>query len=156
MTKCILSVALILIVGAGYGQQASFSTNASFMLQASFQGRNNGSWIQKVTQVKVMVLDKKKAADAEQWDRLVRGLRDQRYEELVSIRKGENRVRLMSRDGDGVKELVFFGRVTGMGGFISSLPGNSRSMTWNRCNYPFGTKNSLFLYIIDRNQDSYP
>ncbi|MBN8850340.1 MAG: hypothetical protein BGO55_32480 [Sphingobacteriales bacterium 50-39] len=108
MTKCILSVALILIVGAGYGQQASFSTNASFMLQASFQGRNNGSWIQKVTQVKVMVLDKKKAADAEQWDRLVRGLRDQRYEELVSIRKGENRVRLMSRDGDGVKELVFW------------------------------------------------
>lgn len=107
MTRCILSVALVLMVGAGYGQQVSFSTNASFMLQASFRGREDGTWIQKVTQVKVMVLDKKKAADAEQWDKLVHELRDQRYEELVSIRKGENRMRLLSRDGDGVKELAF-------------------------------------------------
>jgi hypothetical protein len=107
MIKWILSVALVLMVGAGYGQQASFSTNASFMLSASFHGKEDGTWIQKVTQVKVMVLDKKKAADAAQWDRLVHELRDQRYEELVSIRKGENRVRLMSRNGDGVKELAF-------------------------------------------------
>lgn len=107
MTKCILSVALILIVGAGYGQQASFSTNASFMLQASFHGKEDGNWIQKVTQVKVMVMDKKKAADAEQWARLMHELRDQRYEELVSIRKGKDRLRLMSRDGDGVKEVAF-------------------------------------------------
>jgi len=107
MTKCILSVALILMVGAGYGQQASFSTDASFMLQASFHGKEDGTWIQKVTKVKLMILDKKKTADAEQWDKVVRELRDQRYEELVSIRKGENRVRLMSRDGDGVKEVAF-------------------------------------------------
>jgi len=95
------------MVGAGYGQQASFSGNASFMLQASFHGKEDGTWIQKVTQVKVMILDKRKAADAEQWDRLVSELRGQRYEELVSIRKGENRLRLMSRDGDGVKEVAF-------------------------------------------------
>jgi|GEM_PF-1030224 hypothetical protein len=121
MTRCILSVALVLMVGAGYGQQASFSTNASFVLQATrrtggpsaegqtlaVHGKEDGLWIQKVTQVKVMVLDKKKAADAEQWDKLVHELRDQRYEELVSIRKGENRMRLLSRDGDGVKELAF-------------------------------------------------
>ena len=107
MTKCILSVALILMVSAGYGQQASFSTNASFMLQASFHGKEDGSWIQKVTQVKLMILDKKKAADAAQWNKVVSELRDQRYEELVSIRKGESRVRLMSRDGDGVKEVAF-------------------------------------------------
>ncbi|HEY8968590.1 MAG TPA: DUF4252 domain-containing protein, partial [Puia sp.] len=107
MTRCILSLALVLMVGAGYGQQVSFSTNASFVLSASFHGKEDGSWIQKVTQVKVMVLDKKKAADAEQWDKLVHELRDQRYEELVSIRKGENRMRLLSRDGDGVKEVAF-------------------------------------------------
>lgn len=107
MTKCILSIALLLMVGAGYGQQASFSTNASFMLQASFHGKEDGSWIQKVTRVKLMILDKNKAADAAQWDKVVRELRDQRYEELVSIRKGENRVRLMSRDEDGVKEVAF-------------------------------------------------
>ncbi|HVU55169.1 MAG TPA: DUF4252 domain-containing protein [Puia sp.] len=107
MTRCILSVAFLLMVGAGYGQQVSFSTNASFMLQASFHGREDGNWIQKVTQVKVMILDKKKAADVEQWDKLVRELRDQRYEELVSVRKGQDRVRLMSRDGDGVKEVAF-------------------------------------------------
>jgi hypothetical protein len=107
MHRCILSFALVLMVGAGYGQQASFSGNASFMLQASFHGKEDGTWIQKVTQVKVMILDKRKAADAEQWDRLVSELRGQRYEELVSIRKGENRLRLMSRDGDGVKEVAF-------------------------------------------------
>ena len=121
MTKCILSVALVLMVGAGYGQQASFSTNASFMLSATLRaggpsaegqtlakhGKEDGSWIQKVTQLKVVIMDKKKTADAEQWDKLVRELRDQRYEELMSIRKGENRMRLMSRDGDGVKEMAF-------------------------------------------------
>jgi len=107
MNRFILSVALVLMVGAGYGQQASFSTNASFMLQASFHGKEDGTWIQKVTQVKLMILDKKKAADVGQWDKLARELRDQRYEELVSIRKGENRLRLMSRDGDGVKEVAF-------------------------------------------------
>ncbi|HEY4207105.1 MAG TPA: DUF4252 domain-containing protein [Puia sp.] len=107
MNKCIFSIALVLLSGAGYGQQVSCSGNASFMLSASFHGKADGNWIQKVTSVKVMILDKKKTADVQQWDQLLREAKDQRYEDLVSVRKGQDRVRLMVRDGDGVKELAF-------------------------------------------------
>jgi hypothetical protein len=107
MSKYLLSMAFVLLMGAGYGQQVSTSGNTSFILSASFHGKEDGNWFQKVTKVNVMVLDKKSAADVKQWHELVRGAGDKGFEELLSVRKGQDRVRLMVRDGDGVKELAF-------------------------------------------------
>jgi hypothetical protein len=78
------------------------------MLSANFKGSSDGDWIHKVTQLQVMIMDGKKAADAQQWNKLSHELQDQRFEDLFSIRKGSSRLQLMSKDGrQGLKEIAF-------------------------------------------------
>jgi hypothetical protein len=85
----------------------SFSIDPSFMLTASFRGKSDGDWIQKITRLKVLVLDGKKPADAEQWNKLSYDVRDQRFEDLFSIRKGGDKLQLLSKEGkEGLKEIV--------------------------------------------------
>src|ERR1700759_2606617 len=87
---------------------ASFSIDPSFMLTASFHGSKDGDWIHRVTQLKVMILDGKKTADAETWGRLSHDLRGRQFEDLLDIRNGKDRLQLMSKEGkDGQKELAF-------------------------------------------------
>jgi hypothetical protein len=86
----------------------SFSVDPSFMLTANFKGSSDGDWIQKITRVSVMVLDGKKQADAEQWSKLSHDLREQRFEDLFSIRKGGDKLQLLSKEGeDGLREVAF-------------------------------------------------
>lgn len=94
------------------GQTLAVSCNwiNSFKIQLHeiFHGKEDGSWIQKVTQLKIMVLDGKKTADAQRWSTLPHELREGRFEDLLSYRKGGQRLQLMSRDGkEGLKEIAF-------------------------------------------------
>jgi hypothetical protein len=109
MQKLFLPIVFCLLAFAGSAQtSASFSIDPSFMLTASFKGSSDGEWIHKVTQLQVMVMDGKKAADAQQWNKLSHDLRDQRFEDLFSIRKGGDRLQLLSKDcRDGQKEIAF-------------------------------------------------
>ena len=110
MKRLFLPVVCMLMSLACCAQQSttSFSIDPSFMLTASFKGKSDGDWIQKITRINVMILDGKKPADAEQWSKLSHDLRDQRFEDLFSIRKGGDKLQLMSREGkDGLKEIVF-------------------------------------------------
>jgi hypothetical protein len=111
MKKYILPVVFSLMVVTCCGQRsasASISIDPSFLLSCNFHGKEDGDWIHKISQLKVMVLDGKKAADAEQWTKLSKDLHDGRFEDLLSIRKGSDRMQLMSRDGkDGLKEVAF-------------------------------------------------
>jgi hypothetical protein len=110
MKKIFLPIVFCLLAFAGSAQtSASFSIDPSFMLTASFKGSSDGDWIHKVTQLQVMVMDGKKAADAQQWNKLSHDLRDQRFEDLLSIRKGSGRLQLLSKEGrQGLKEIAFF------------------------------------------------
>ena len=109
MQKIFLPIVFCLLALAGSAQtSASFSIDPSFMLTANFKGSSDGDWIHKVTQLQVMVMDGKKAADAQQWNKLSHDLRDQRFEDLFSIRKGSDRLQLMSKEGrQGLKEIAF-------------------------------------------------
>ena len=109
MKKLFLPIVFCLLALAGSAQtSASFSVDPSFMLSANFKGSSDGDWIHKVSQLQVMVMDGKKAADAQQWNKLSHDLQDQRFEDLLSIRKGSSRLQLLSRDGrEGLKEIAF-------------------------------------------------
>ncbi|MDO6430500.1 DUF4252 domain-containing protein [Flavitalea sp. BT771] len=109
MKKLFLPIVICLLALTGGAQtSASFSIDPSFMLTANFKGSSEGDWIHKVTQLQVMVMDGKQAADARQWSKLSHDLRDQRFEDLFSIRKGNDRLQLMSKDGrQGLKEIAF-------------------------------------------------
>ena len=109
MQKLFLPILFCLLAFAGSAQtSASFSIDPSFMLTANFKGSSDGDWIHKVTQLQVMVMDGKKAAEANQWNKLSQDLRDQRFEDLFSIRKGGDRLQLLSKEGrQGLKEIAF-------------------------------------------------
>jgi hypothetical protein len=109
MQKLFLPIVICLLALTGSAQtSASFSIDPSFMLSANFKGSSDGDWIHKVTQLQVMIMDGKKAADAQQWNKLSHELQDQRFEDLFSIRKGSSRLQLMSKDGrQGLKEIAF-------------------------------------------------
>lgn len=58
-------------------------------------------WKSKITQLNIQVMDGPRTA-------LSRELRDESFEDLFSVRKGTDMVRLMSREkGDGLREVVF-------------------------------------------------
>lgn len=110
MTRSFFAAACLLMSLTCCAQRSatSISIDPSFMLTANFKGKSDGDWIQKITRVNVMILDNKKQADAEQWSRLSHDLQDQRFEDLLSIRKGGDQLRLMSKDGkEGLKEIAF-------------------------------------------------
>jgi len=109
MKKRFLPIVFCLLALAGSAQTStSFSVDPSFMLSASFKGSSDGDWIHKVAHLQLVIMDGKKAADVRQWNKLSHDLLDQRFEELFSIRKGSDRLQLLSRDGrEDLKEIAF-------------------------------------------------
>ncbi|HTI10845.1 MAG TPA: DUF4252 domain-containing protein [Puia sp.] len=94
------------------GKEGSLSFDPGFMLNASFSGKksDNSSWIHKVTHVRLLILsDKKTKAQQEEWKELPRLLQEDRFEDLLTIRQGQDRVQLLSKErSDGEKDIVFW------------------------------------------------
>jgi hypothetical protein len=86
------------------------SDNASSLLNANFSGNSHTSneWIHKITGLRLLMLDDKNTGAGQEWTDLEEALRQDRYEELITVRKGKDRLRLLSKDGaGGIKELAF-------------------------------------------------
>jgi len=94
------------------GNEGGLSFDPGFMLNASFSGKKsaNSGWIHKVTHVRLLILgDKKNRAQQEEWKELPRLLQQDRFEDLLTIRQGQDRVQLLSKERkDGDKEIVFW------------------------------------------------
>ncbi len=96
---------------AGTGTNGS----ASFLLNASFSGKSSGSssstdaWMSKISSLRLIVLDGKTNPGADKdWKDLESCLRDDHFDELLSFRKGKERMRLLSKDvNEGIKEVAF-------------------------------------------------
>ena len=87
MKRLFIPLAFCLMALASSAQRAS----ASFSVDR---------WKGKITQFSIQLLDGKQKFSGE--------LKGQRFEDLLSIRKGEDRVQLMVRDKEeGLKEVVF-------------------------------------------------
>lgn len=100
------------------------SLDPAFLLNASFSGDSNNdnkTWLHKITRVRLLILDAKKTPSVQgEWSELSQSLKEDRFDELLMIRKGKERLQLLSKDGkDGQKEVAFLaGDKEGSGIFI--------------------------------------
>jgi hypothetical protein len=90
----------------------TISLDPSFMLNACFSGEaNNASkgWMHKITNIRLLFVDGKKAPSARQeWSELEQSLSQDKFEELFVVRKGSDRMRLLSKDRSAdLKEVAF-------------------------------------------------
>jgi hypothetical protein len=74
-----------------------------FLFTASFSGSHDSddknNWLSKVTSVRCLIIDGKKAVDpTQEWSDLSASLSADHFEEWFSVRKGKGRVQLLSRD----------------------------------------------------------
>jgi hypothetical protein len=106
-------------------KEGGISIDPGFLLNAGFSGKDDdkdhSGWMHKVTHVRLLILDDKATpARQQEWSELSRSLRDDRFDELFTIRQGKDRVQLLSKErADGEKEVVFLaGDKEGGGLFI--------------------------------------
>jgi len=110
--------------------EASISFSPSFMLSACFQGKekekdSEQNWLKKVTMVRLLILDKGNAPSAGEWSALAGSLRNDNFEEMVSIRKGKDRLQLLSAERNGgLKEMVFLAAGEDGGGLFLHFKGH--------------------------------
>jgi len=105
----------------------SISIDPTFILNASFSGKeSNKDWMHKITKVRLLILDDKKMSGLQQeWRELSESLQKDRFEELLTIRKGQDRLQLFSKDrSDGQKEVVFLAGEKAGGGLFIHFRGN--------------------------------
>jgi hypothetical protein len=86
---------------------------------------SSDSWMKKVTMCRFMAIDSVKTSKAaEEWTELAQSLRDDHFEEWMSIRKGKSNFRLMARDRkDGLEDVVCLGVNADGGGVFIHLRG---------------------------------
>jgi Domain of unknown function (DUF4252) len=83
-----------------------------FLFTASFSGGHDSddknNWLSKVTSVKCLIIDGKKAVDpTQEWNDLNASLRADHFEEWFSVRKGKGRVQLLSLDNkDNMEDIA--------------------------------------------------
>lgn len=141
MQKLLLSFTLLAITLSSCAQSSSLdrfynkfrssgevkgeiSLDPVFLLNASFSGdgsNDNKNWLQKITQVQLLILDAKKTPSVQgEWSELSHSLQQDQFDELVTIRKGKEKLQLLSKERkDGLKEVVFVaGDKEGSGLFI--------------------------------------
>ena len=87
------------------------ATKGSINLALLFNlGANDStdSWMKKVTLCRFMAIDSIKTAKAAQeWAELTQSLKDDHFEEWMSVRKGKSNLRVMARDRkDGQQDVV--------------------------------------------------
>jgi hypothetical protein len=112
----------------------NISIDPGFLLKASFSsGEKDGeraggksNWLHKVTRLRVLILDGKKTPSAVQdWKVLSRCLREEQFEELVSVRNGKDNMQLLDKERkDGLKEIVFLAAGEDGGGLFIEFRGN--------------------------------
>ena len=83
-----------------------------FLFTASFSGSHDSddknNWLSKVTSVRCLIIDGKKAVDPmQEWNDLSASLRADHFEEWFSVRKGKGRVQLLSLDNkDNLEDIA--------------------------------------------------
>ena len=87
------------------------TTKGSINLALLFNlGANDStdSWMKKVTMFRFLTLDPEKSSKAgEEWANLTQSLKDDNFEEMMSIRKGRSNLKVLSRDRkDGQEDVV--------------------------------------------------
>ena len=89
----------------------SISMDPSFLLNANFSGKGNAdnNWMRKITNLRLLILDGEKTSSAQQqWTELEESLRQDGFEELITVRQGKDRFRLLSRSDQGdMKQIAF-------------------------------------------------
>jgi hypothetical protein len=89
----------------------SISIDPSLLLNANFSGKGNAdnNWMRKITNLRLLILDGEKTPSAQQqWTELEESLRQDGFEELITVRHGKDRFRLLSKDGQGdLKQIAF-------------------------------------------------
>ncbi|HUB60583.1 MAG TPA: DUF4252 domain-containing protein [Puia sp.] len=88
-------------------ETAKGSINLSLLLNLGGADSSN-SWMKKVTMCRFLTLDPAKASKAgQEWAELTQALKDDHFEEWMSVRKGKSNFRVMARDRkDGQEDVV--------------------------------------------------
>lgn len=83
------------------------SINLALLMNFSGTDSTDG-WMKKVTMCRFLTLDPEKTPKAgEEWAALTQSLKDDHFEEWMSVRKGKGNFRLLSRDRrDGQEDIV--------------------------------------------------
>ena len=102
------------------------SISPSLWLSTSFSDKTAGSWKDKVSKLRLLILDGKDSpalmADVDNLSR--RLLRDDAFDDLLDIRKGKGSVRLLAKDLDGhIRDLVLLIRGDDNGVVFARLQG---------------------------------
>ncbi|HET6252618.1 MAG TPA: DUF4252 domain-containing protein [Puia sp.] len=92
---------------ASGAETAKGSINLSLMFNLGGNDSSN-SWMKKVTMCRFITIDSVKTAKAAQeWAELKQSLKDDHFEEWMSVRKGKSDFRIMARDRkDGQEDVV--------------------------------------------------
>lgn len=91
--------------GSG-AETAKGSINLSLLMNLGGADSSNG-WMKKVTMCRFLVLDSVKTAKANQeWAELTQSLKDDHFEEWMSVRKGKSNFRVMGKDRKDSQEDV--------------------------------------------------
>jgi hypothetical protein len=100
--------------GSASGQALlrSAAPSGVFLLNACFPATDNSAasgWVHKMTNLRLIILDGEKNASAmQEWTELEQSLKQDQFEELLTIRKGSDRVRLLSKEGaEGMRQVAF-------------------------------------------------
>jgi hypothetical protein len=101
----------IKISGDSGGSGGSISIDPSFLLNANFSGKGDAdnNWMRKITNLRLLILDGEKTPSAQQqWTELEESLRQDGFEELITVRHGKDRFRLLSKSDQGdMKQMAF-------------------------------------------------
>jgi len=95
-------------------QQGDNGFDPGLLLNVSLSGHlgksdsNDDNWMQRITSIHCLIIDGKKSPNAHhEFHDLDESLKADHFEEWFSIRKGEGRAQLMSRDGkESMEEVV--------------------------------------------------
>jgi hypothetical protein len=80
--------------------EGNISIDPSIMLSASFSGDENSGWMHKISQLRLLIMDGKKMPKVgKEWSELSQSLQEDRFEELFTIRKGKDKLQLLSKEG---------------------------------------------------------
>ena len=123
---------------------ANISISPNLMLSACFQGkgREEDNWLKKVTQVRMLIIDAKKAPSSKEWSDLSGSLLADHFDELMSVRKGRDRVQLMSADrGADLKEVVFLAAGQDGGGILLHFKGHFTTADLAKMQFALQEKN---------------